>query len=179
MPVQWRDKVKSRGGPMFITCPPNRFVCILTKPCDHAVVVIHYVESMGGSYPCLGQSCTFCPAPKREAAYAPALMWSKSIGKWIQGILPLGSPSSQLYEIESDGVPIEIGKSRDPSMANRTIFLGTLKTLDSLGPVPTVKPFDVRPPLLRRWGLFKEAELMECTYHEADPTLQFPTEDVG
>lgn len=179
MPVQWRQKVAHRAGPMFITCPPNRCVVILTKPCDHAVVLIHYVESMGGSYPCLGSSCTYCPAPKREAAYTSALVWSKSINKFVQGILPLGSPSSQLYEIENDGVPIWIGKSPDPSMKNRTIYLGAAREADRIGVVPSVKPFDVRVPLLRRWGLFKEAELLECEYHEPDPTLQFPSENVG
>ena len=70
-----------------------------------------------------------------------------------------------MAQMEADGYPLIVGPSLDKADRGRLIYLG--KPSEKLPPLPhIVSPFDIRPNLLRRWGMFREADLLECERHE-------------
>lgn len=179
MSVQWRTAPKRPLGPAFIRVPPTKVVCLLCKPADYAVLEIHWAADQNGSFPCLGKDeCPYCPARKWLTTYGPALVWVPRAARWVQGIMPLGDPVNTVATEDLQGVAVLLGKDKEGENRARTILYGNCRD-DKIPPPPLVRSFDVRPFLLRRWGLFKEADLIECAFHPAAPVLSFPPSEIA
>lgn len=171
MGVQWETRPANRRiGPAFITFPPDRIVRVLSSPDQHAVVAIHWVAADKTSVPCTGDECKLCPQAKRICAYGAAMVWSPRLRKWMQGILPFGSSDTDVANIDLRGYAAILGRTKDVSGPKRIVYLGRPATGD-VAELPDAPTFDVRPFLLRRWGLFKEADLIGCEFHPPQPTL--------
>ena len=174
MSVQWRTAPKAHSGPSFIRVVPKKIVCILCERTEYAVLAVHWDEASKGSFPCLvPDACPLCPGRSWLTSYAPALVWASSSQRWVQGILPLGDPTGGLATMDVKGMPIIVGKEGNGEARGRTIYHGSNQD-NKIPPPPPTNSFDVRPFLLRRWGLYKEADLVGCELHLPEPTLPFP-----
>jgi hypothetical protein len=179
MPVNWSGPQKRKVGPSFVRCPPNRIVQLLCSHFDYPVIDLHYLEGQRTSVPCMGQDeCHYHHLKLVRSAYAPVMVWNVSLRVWIPGILGIGDPSHTLATTELHGCPIVIGKDKEGAARSRLVYYGKPTTVVAALKEGT-PTFDVRPHLLRRWGLFKEADLLECEYHEAQDLIPFGNEDVG
>lgn len=175
-----RPSKPKHSGPMFVKCPPDRIVVPLCDPQFYSVIKLHWLEGNNGSFPCMGAECKLCPAYSFEFTYAPGLVWMKRNQRWAEGILCLGHPNGTLVQEKLTGVPVIMGKDREDKDATkgRIMFYG--KANDPRLPAPPPKKaFSVEAHLLRRWGLFKEADLIGCEFHDAQPELFMPEQNAG
>jgi hypothetical protein len=176
MPVQWVDRSRMPRGPGFLQCPPNRVVLFLTKPEAYPTIVLHWDDERGVSVPCMGEDeCRVCPAEKRIHVYAGVLVLMSREGRWLPVIADLGSPTNGLAHTDYSGAPLVVGRRREKDRRSELISYG--RPISSIpDPPENAKPFDVRPTLMRRWGLFADAdELMREAYYEQG-RLPFPTD---
>lgn len=179
MPVQWRVPTRRPQGPGFVDLRRKQCVIPLCSCREYPVIRLHrWVEQFKGSFPCLGEGeCKCHETITCDYAYAPVLCYNLFTKDWEQKILAVGSPTSPLGTKDVQGQQLVIEREKHPENRGTVLPLG-IRT--PLLPAPTfeIAPFDVRPHLLRRWGLFKEADLIGCEFHEAE-MLPFPESDVG
>jgi hypothetical protein len=180
MPVMWRKKPNRPLGPQIIRVKPKKIVNVLCMPPEYACLEVHWSDEDGGSVPCLGKECSHCPGRRKWlATYAPAQVWVPSAKRWVQCIVPLGEPCNTAASTDISFVLMIVGKDQNEDRRGTTILLGQYRESD-VPPPPPCKTFDVRPFLLRRWGLFAEADLIGCEFHPPEQVLEFPCEgEVG
>jgi hypothetical protein len=174
--IRWRRPKPRTLGPQFIRFPVNRFCIILTSPSGHTVLSLHWDDELGErgeSFPCLGRpDCRYCPGVVKDYCYAPALVYLTKQRQWVPGILPIGDPGHTLANLDLAGVPIEIGRSKEKGDELRLIYYGR-PAEDQFAAPPPAKAFDVRPPLLRRYGLFDLASEAEFEPYLQQGRLKF------
>lgn len=163
--VLWSRPSHATSKLFFVKCPPNKVVYMLDSPQDFHCLRLHYLEEEHSSYPCLGDKCRHCGEREaRDYAYTCCLVFGSKAGRWYQAILPIGDPTHTLATTDFRHTIIEVGKPKNPDDGKRLVYYGTKKTWPV--PLPHVTPsFDVRPFILRRYGLFKEADLVGCDLH--------------
>ena len=179
MPVQWRNPSRVPLGPTFLRVPPERTVIILTRPDEHATLLLHWQGDGKGSFPCLGPvDCELCPTGRFLHSYTGVLVYNSRNRTWVKAILDLGNPSEGVASTDYTGAPVVIARGKGRYGDNRIIAMGRPK--DTSIAVPEIlTPFDVRPSLLRRWGLFDDANTIctEAYYEQA--RLPFPAPGGG
>lgn len=178
-PVQWRKPASHPAGPSFLRTPPNRVVVFLTKPDEHATLLLHWLGDGKGSFPCLGEGeCSVCPSGRFLHAYCGVLVWNGKTRSWSKAILDLGNPAEGIAQTDWTGMPLVVGRGKSGKGDNRLIQFGTPDD-ETIAIPKNVEPFDVRPCLMRRWGLFDEADrvLREAYYEQA--RLPFPGSSSG
>jgi len=176
MAINWSKRPHTHSGPRFITVPPDKVISPLCEPADYVTIMLHYDETQNGSFPCLQPDhCPLCPRRQFLATYAAGLVWCPRSNKWMEGILCLGAPDGTVAHTDFVGSAIVIGKEKGKGSRARTLYLGLCQS-KSIPRVPEKPSFDVRPLLLRRWGLFKEADLIGCDFHPPENVLEFPKE---
>ena len=174
MPVQWVHGKRRPLGPQFLRCPPDQIVQFLSTPDEHAVIILHWCDEVRESVPCMGKpDCRFCDRVKKVHAYTGLLVYSSKTGQWSRAICDLGHPSEGLAQTDHRGSPIKIGKAKELRDRHRIISYGADLPSDVTDP-PKMAPWDVRPHLLRRWGLFAEADECEREPYYEQKRLQFP-----
>jgi hypothetical protein len=169
-PVQWSRPVKRPASFYFVNTKGRVAVLMVDDPANYHVLKLHWLDDIRDSRLCSGDDCKWCreEVAARNYCYAPCLHFAKSQGRWYHAILPIGDPSFGLAQTDYRGMPIWIGPSRDPADRKRVISYGHVR--EQLAPLPSViTAFDIRPHLLRRWGLYREADLIGCERHEASP----------
>lgn len=165
MPIQWSRPFHKADKLFFVSCPPNQIVHYLARPQELHVLPLHWLEDRNGSFPCFDE-CPHCAqgVERRLCCYAPVLVLGKKAGRWYNAILSVGDPTSTLAVEDFQGQSIVVGRPRQPDDSLRMVYYGAAK--DVPVPLPHIKgSFDVRPFLLRRWGLYKEADLIGCELH--------------
>lgn len=178
-PVQWGTPTSRRAPVLpFVQLPPAQTVCLLHAPERHAVIRLHWIGEPVNSYPCLGAECPYCPMRASDYTYAACLWLRPHERKWVQAIIPLGDPSFLISQTDLLGKVISVRRMKGKDSHARVGFLEL--TAAELPPVklpPLLPTFDVRPFLLRRWGLFKEADLIGCDFHPPRPMADNESED--
>jgi hypothetical protein len=165
----WSRPVKRPCGLYFVNTKGRVAVLLVDDPANYPCIRLHFDKDANTSVVCFGDECNHCGVLEspRDYCYAPCLHFAKQQGRWYHAILPIGDPSFGLATTDYRGAPIWVGPSRDPADRKRVVSYGTVR--EQLAPLPqVVKPFDIRPNLLRRWGMFKEADLIGCERMEAD-----------
>jgi hypothetical protein len=178
MPIEWSRPHHRRDKLFFVSCPPNQLVYMLSKPEGHHVLPIHFLEARNRSFPCFDE-CPHCAdgLERRLCTYTDVLVFGRKAGRWYNAILCIGDPSSTLALENYQGMVIEVGRPKNAFDQKRMVVYGTKR--EPIAPLPHVKPsFDVRPFLLRSWGLYREADLIGCELH-VPPQGEQPQESVG
>lgn len=168
--VTWSRPAAKASNLYFVNTKGMSIVCMVDEPNNFPCILLHWLEKpKRTSVPCIGDGCVHCASvPVKNVCYAPVLHFARNQGRWYQAILCIGDSSYGLSQTDYRGGPIQVGPSKEPHDKGRIISYG--KCRDKLPALPQiVKPFDIRPNLMRRWGMFKEAELIECARHEATP----------
>ena len=160
MSIEWKRPGHCRPKMFFVKCPPKRLVYLPDPPDLFHVLRLHWVEESNGSYPCLGEGkCKLCDRETYDYAYTGCLCFGVNTGRWYPAILPVGDPTHTMCQEDHSGLMIYVDRAKDDT--KRMIFLGTERNAPV--PLPAFRPsIDVRPFLLRRWGLFKESDLAGC-----------------
>jgi len=163
MSIDWKRPGHSRPKMFFVKCPPKRLVYMLDAPDAFHVLRLHWLPESNGSFPCLGtDECQHCDKETHDYAYTGCLVFGVNTGRWYPAILPVGDPTHTLCQEDFSGCMIYVDRAKDDT--KRMIYLG--KESREPVPLPAFRPsIDVRPFLLRRWGLYKEAELIGCEFH--------------
>lgn len=177
--VNWEAPKRKPHVLHFVSCPPNRYVLMLAAPEDLPVIALHWLQDGKGSAPCQGEGCPLIGLTRHfKSAYAPVLQFAQREGRWMPAILGIGDPGHTLALTDFKGEIITVGKNPKGHEDKRLIYLGT-PTIKLPPPPHIAQSFDVRPHLLRRWGLFKEADLLGCEFHLPQETLPFPAEEAS
>lgn len=152
----------------------REFVRLLDRPVG---VVLHWISTphlkpKGRSMPCTGKLCRYChDGSRREVkAYGPALHWKRDLmahetkggkgGTWDRCVVEIpGEPwedlQAQVLAVTPHGTDPQwrgavLEMSRPGGAGNSRVFV-TLLERQLTDPLP--EAFDVRPILMRVWGL--------------------------
>jgi len=148
----------------FIQVPPERIVMILQRPEDYACLMLHWSESSGGSFPCLGKECRMCDRAPVPYAYSSALLWHPGMRTWERSIMPIGDPARGFAQQDYTGISIKVQRT-DRNDKHSPLRVVCREDAQGVARGALATPFDVRGHLLRRWGLFDEAALEGCDIH--------------
>jgi hypothetical protein len=159
-PIQWRRPSRRNAGPRFVTFPPNQILTFLQQPSQYAVLLLHWQDERRQSFPCMGDgNCLLCPSARKVHVYTGVLIWHISRKEWQPAICDLGHPDAEVAQADLTGRPVVLGRTRNSDPRSPIKCFGQ-SVNPGLPTPPTNRPFDVRPHLLRRWGLFEEADQM-------------------
>lgn len=163
-PIQWGKPAPRTHRMHFVKCPPDRAVYMLARPDEYHTIQLHWLHETNESGICPGDECPLKGRTRHfESCYAPVLQFAEKEGRWVHAILGIGDPGHTLANTDFFEEKIIVGRSRVQG-DQRLIYLGKSTKIEV--PVPHVlTAFDVRPHLLRRWGLFKEADLVGCEFY--------------
>lgn len=163
-PIQWGKPSPRTNRLRFVVCPPDRWVILLDSPEEFHTIKLHWLADAGESGICPGDSCPLLGMTRHfESCYAPCMVFNEKEATWTKAILGIGDPGHTLANSDYKGDIIQVGKSRVKD-EKRLIFLKRATRIE-VPPPKFLTSFDVRPHLLRRWGLFSEAELLGCELH--------------
>lgn len=165
-PVQWRPPSKSTRLYPFISIPPDQHITIIEPPELHGCIALHFPEGTRGSVPCMGEGeCQHHQWPLKVHAYTIALVYAPSLRSWRAMIVDLGYAEGELATTDYRGMVLRVGRAKTDKRSN--IVIRDNKPLEADSPMHTAEPIDVRPHLMRRWGLFDEADrIMREPYYE-------------
>ncbi len=166
-PIQWGTPVNRRAPVLpFVQLKFPQYVVLLHGPDQHRVIRLHYLEHENGSRPCMGDECPYCPQSSSEYTYAACLWQRDRKGAWVKAICPLGDPSFPLSQRDMSGRPIQIRRQVQSDPRSKLVWTELPEhVVRALPAVRQTSAFDVRPYLLRRWGMFKDADLVGCEVH--------------
>jgi hypothetical protein len=162
MRVHWGKPSRTSKPPFFVKLPPSQLVYMLDRPERFHTLKVHFIPERRGSVPHIGEGrCPFCSFRLEECTYAPVLLFGQRSRRWHKAILPVGDPHDSLANTNYEGCAIIVGKPGSRSVIQRTMFLEHVRELPE--PLPgRPASFDVRPMLLRRYGMFDEAAALEA-----------------
>lgn len=174
-PVQWRRRSAKPLGPTFLRFPPNRLCVILEPPERYAEIALHWCEGKGESFPCMGAGeCLLCPSSRKLHVYTGVVYFDYARRIWLRAIVDLGHPDSMLATSNLVGRPIVIGRERQGDRRSNLKLVGPSK--EQVDMAPELKlPWDCRPHLMRRWGLFDEADSIQREPYYEQARLAFET----
>lgn len=178
-PVKWGKPAPRVHRLHFVNPNAKRTVFMLASPSEHVTIHLHWLAEENASAPCIGEQCPLIGLTRHfDCCYTAVLQYAEKEGRWMPAILSIGDPGHTLANTDFCGEKIFVGRSKEEKDSKRVVYLGPDRR--DLPPVPHVaKLFDVRPHLLRRWGMFKEADLIGCEFHPPEVTLEFPQENAG
>ena len=144
--------------------PEERRAYVLRFLGDVVTVPLHWDGH--GNVPCLGRECRHCPGATRRRGYVAAQVLQKAPDQWISIVFEITEGIAGKFDgIEPRGWIASVRRVRLGSGSQ--ISLEWLEHVDNdLPPV-----FDVRPILLRLWGL-EDKSLAEAP--ERRSTIKFP-----
>ena len=171
-PVQWHAPVVLHERLPFVNVISEARVFFITSPQQHAILDLHTVDDRGRSFPCMGATdCKHHTEKPYRYAYAPVVQYDYGAKRWRHAILGLGDPSRAIAREDNRGglclVTRADGRDKRSCLAIKLV----LPNPPDLPDLDMMAAFDVRPYLLRRWGLFKEAELIGCDLRFPDPNF--------
>jgi hypothetical protein len=181
-PVQWRPPA---GRPQHVSFLRVRSCCavaITDAPADYAVIGLHWQEAARQSVPCLGEDCRVHDAPYKVHAYTVLRFWSADRRTWVQAICDLGNATHDLATRDLRGRAVFIGREHPGKARGHLFYLRDVQAADDIPEPPEAKPVDPRPILMRRYGLFHEADYFETQPYVEQQRLAFPQdrkEDIG
>jgi hypothetical protein len=163
-PIRWGKPAPRVERMHFVDPDKDTWVYMLHAPKDFHTIHLHWLNEANESGICPGETCPLLGMTRHfESCYCAVLEYNPRKNTWTKAILGIGDPGHHLANTNYRGQVIQVGRSRVPN-EKRIIYLQTAKTVDPLIPKPAPL-FDVRPHLLRRWGLFAEADLVGCELH--------------
>jgi hypothetical protein len=172
-PVQWHPPSPKPTHLPFMRCPPDQHVGIIEPPNFHACIALHFPENGRGSVPCMGDGeCRHHHLALKVHAYTVALVYSPGKRSFSAMILDLGFAEGELATTDYRGMFVRVGR-RKMQDSRTDIVVRDLQPAPPESPIHTAEPIDVRPHLMRRWGLFEEATRLEREAYYEQQRLPF------
>jgi hypothetical protein len=174
MPVQWRGPSRRPNSLSFLSVIHSRWITTLEGPADYAYLALHWQEAHNQSTPCLGEGeCRLCPGNVKVHAYTVALAWDGTGKKWVACIADLGHQESTLVQTDLRGQAALIAREK-PGDRRSNLVLSKARPLTATEQPENTTPIDVRPHLMRRYGLFHEADYFAAQPYVEQQRLPFP-----
>jgi hypothetical protein len=122
-----------------------------------------------------------CPChdlPLKVHAYTIALVYTPSARAWRAMIVDLGFNESELATTDYMGFMLKVGRERANDKRSNLI-VKSQEILPQESDVLKAERIDVRPFLLKRWGIYDEAEHFRCRDDDQQLTLPFDGQGQG
>jgi hypothetical protein len=104
--------------------------------------------------------------------YAVVQVYGYRSGSWLPHVVDLGRFDAELPNLDLTGRAVQIGRKRGPRGAQEMEFLKNV-SLGSAKPPADQTPINPKPVLLRRYGLYAEAEQAAIEPYYEQARLQF------
>jgi hypothetical protein len=176
-PVQWRPPSRRPNAVQFVKVPPTRYAMILDQPSEFAILALHWLEGAGQSTPCMGASeCQICPQGVKVHVYTIALMYLGRESDWMPMIFDLGHPDAWFLQENLRGEIVEVSREKKHDKRSN-VHVRRVNELRGATSPKLIERIDVRPHLMRRYGLFAEADYFAIHDHAEQQRLPFPSDD--
>jgi len=177
-PVQWVPPQSRTRILPWVSLEKQQLLYFLTNPDTHAQLLLHRIDAAGRSFPCLGDgACRYHDKEPFPYAYAAVVYLNRERECWEQAILGLGDPGHVAACKDHTGGEV-IVRRKDAKNKRSSIIVSSGRMRPDFRPtLDLMQPFDVRPYILRRWGLFREAELIGCDLHLPNPDYVPPADE--
>lgn len=175
----FRSPLPAGGNLRFLHVGSECRVILLASPGQFVTLELH-CQAAGSSICVDEDECSMCRAgirDKRLYSYAPALAKPGSSANWQRFILPIGDPYGQVAERDLRGMMTTLAKHKrqdgtESSLRIKDVSPVAADVLKVIG----AEWFDIRPRLLRRFGVSMDWESGAAT-RQADGPANNETPD--